>query len=58
MLCWLLEFGGQTCGRAASRFAISVRFANAQKTAHSSLLDFCSLSLRLPGVLGVGQSIS
>ena len=58
MLCWLLEFGGQTCVRAANRSAVSVKCANAQKTAHSNLLDSCSPSLRLPGVLGVGQSIS
>ena len=58
MLCWLHEYGGQTCGRAASRFAVSVKCANAQRTVRSNLLDSCSLSLRLPGVLAVGQSIS
>ena len=58
MLCWLLEFGGQTCGRAASRFAVSVKCVNAPRTVHSNLLDSCSLSLRLPGVLAVGRSIS
>ena len=32
MLYWLHEFGGQTCGRAASRFAVSVKCANARRT--------------------------
>ena len=55
MLCWLHVYGGQTCGRAASRFAVSVKCASAQKTVRSNLLDSCSRSLRLPGVLAVVQ---
>ena len=55
MLCWLHEYGGQTCGRVASRFAVSVKCTNAQRMARSNLLDSCSLSLRLPGVLAVGK---
>ena len=56
MLCWLHVYGGQTCARAASRFAVSV---SAQKTVCSNLLDFYNLSLlRLLGILAIGQSIS
>ena len=58
MLCWLHVCGDQTWEEAASRFAAIFRCVNAPRTVRSCLLVSCSRSLRLPGVLAVGQSIS
>ena len=58
MLSLLQVCGGLTCRRAASRFDTIVRYINDPKTVHSCLLVSYSHSLRLPGVLAVGQSIS
>ena len=58
MLCWLLEFGGLTCGRAASRFANDVRCVSAPRTAPSSPLDSSNPYLHPPDVLGVGRLTS